>query len=369
MKKQQIAWFVLGLVGAAPLFIWAQDWYQATGIPVQRSQLSSAEFRAEFAAIESDIADKLPTLTGNGGDLVGVNSAGTALEAAVAASSTAGQVLRVIGTNTYGWGQLNISNSAAIIGDLPDANLSANVPLLNATNTFSVAQTFSSNVNLASRLVVTPSAGRVAGLVASDSLGDAWLGLYEEAALSTLKGQIGYAATGDDSLYFINLEAAASPAFNFRANSAGGMIYSPDNGVTNIDFTPVNGSFTASFDTGCSTTPTITYDYQKVGNLVTVLAVSLSGLPCTGDSTSMTTTGTPLPAGIRPDHNQSTGLMHGYTNAGTAGNGTMQLLSTGNIVLSFCAVGAACTTGAWTASGSRDLAATGIPFNYMLGNP
>lgn len=52
-------------------------------------------------------------------------------------SVTVGQVLRVTGSNIYGWGALDLADSDAITGDLPDANLSANVPLLNAsTNTW-----------------------------------------------------------------------------------------------------------------------------------------------------------------------------------------------------------------------------------------
>ncbi len=55
------------------------EWFEATGIPVQRSAISSAEFRSEFALIESGISNKLPTYTGNGDNWVVVNAGGTAL--------------------------------------------------------------------------------------------------------------------------------------------------------------------------------------------------------------------------------------------------------------------------------------------------
>lgn len=55
------------------------DWYTKTGAPADNSQGSSATMRAEFALIETAL-DKLPTLTGNGSEVVRVNSAGTALE-------------------------------------------------------------------------------------------------------------------------------------------------------------------------------------------------------------------------------------------------------------------------------------------------
>lgn len=68
--------FILG-----PMTLIAQDWYEASGAPTARSLLNSATLRTEFAAIETGIADKLPVLTGNGGQIVVVNSGGTALEA------------------------------------------------------------------------------------------------------------------------------------------------------------------------------------------------------------------------------------------------------------------------------------------------
>lgn len=80
MKGKALA-LLLGIAVGLPLYTLAEDWYVASGKPAARSALSSADMRAEFAAIESDIADKLPALTGNGGKLIRVNSGGTALEA------------------------------------------------------------------------------------------------------------------------------------------------------------------------------------------------------------------------------------------------------------------------------------------------
>lgn len=57
------------------------DWYTKTGAPSTGAQGSSATMRNEFAAIESSISSKLPTLTGNGTKIIAVNSGGTALEA------------------------------------------------------------------------------------------------------------------------------------------------------------------------------------------------------------------------------------------------------------------------------------------------
>ena len=58
----------------------ANNFFTASGNPATGSQGSSATMRAEFESIE-DGFDKLPAMTGNGGEIVAVNSGGTALEA------------------------------------------------------------------------------------------------------------------------------------------------------------------------------------------------------------------------------------------------------------------------------------------------
>lgn len=79
--KSKAVFFVVGVLAALSVSVFSQDWFEASGVPAQRGLISSSAMRAEFAAIETDIADKLPVLTGNGDALIAVNSAGTALEA------------------------------------------------------------------------------------------------------------------------------------------------------------------------------------------------------------------------------------------------------------------------------------------------
>lgn len=62
---------------------------------------------------------------------------GTSAVTGISNSSTVGQILRVTGASTYAWGALDLADSDAITGDIPDANLSANVPLLNSSAAFS----------------------------------------------------------------------------------------------------------------------------------------------------------------------------------------------------------------------------------------
>jgi parallel beta-helix repeat protein len=65
----------------------------------------------------------------------------------IANSSTTGQLLRVTGGSTYGWGALDLANASAVTGVLPDANLSSNIPLKNVSNVFTGSnQTVSATV-------------------------------------------------------------------------------------------------------------------------------------------------------------------------------------------------------------------------------
>lgn len=147
---------------------------------------------------------------------------------------------------------------------------------------------------------------------------------------------------------------------------------STDGGSTNIDMTPQSGTFVATFDDACTTSPTVTFDYQRIGNLVVLMTVSNSGFTCTGDDTDFQTTGTPVPVSLRPSTNAATGIFAGFTNNGTATLGCMAVLTTGNIIFGTSAASAACTyTASWTAAGARGvpLASSPILLSYMLGNP
>lgn len=55
------------------------DWYQATGQP--DSDADAADLRAEFLLVQQKFSDQLPTLTGNAGKVIAVNSSGDGLEA------------------------------------------------------------------------------------------------------------------------------------------------------------------------------------------------------------------------------------------------------------------------------------------------
>lgn len=68
------------------------DFYSDSGVPATGATGSSSTIRAEFQLIEAAF-DKMPTLTGNGGKVIAVNSGATALEA-VAGTTGSGSFVR-----------------------------------------------------------------------------------------------------------------------------------------------------------------------------------------------------------------------------------------------------------------------------------
>jgi hypothetical protein len=160
----------------------------------------------------------------------------------------------------------------------------------------------------------------------------------------------------------ISLTSAASQPLELWASSVGVTL----DGVTRVDLTPVSGTVTASFDDACSTTPTATLDYQRIGNVVVMRVDDLSGFACTGDSASFRTTGTPLPAAIRPAENIVSPIQGGFTNNGTATQACWFVEASGNV--SFNVNATSGCAGTWTASGNRSMP-TGLVISYPLGNP
>jgi len=153
------------------------------------------------------------------------------------------------------------------------------------------------------------------------------------------------------------------------STTAGGSLVCRADG-TNCPATSSNGTFTASFDDACSTTPTVTFDYEKNGNLVTLVATAVSGFPCTGDSTSFATTGTPAPAAIRPTqavNGAQQNQLGGFTDSGTATLGCFLIATSGNVQF-LKSVSSSCAGTTWTASGNR-AALAGWTASYIISNP
>jgi hypothetical protein len=65
-----------------------------------------------------------------------------------------------------------------------------------------------------------------------------------------------------------------------------------------IDLTPETGTFDVGWETACTTTPSDTWHYARVGNIVTLKA-DASNFTCTSDST-LFSAGADIPANLRP---------------------------------------------------------------------
>jgi hypothetical protein len=110
-------------------------------------------------------------LTGNGTGAITSITPGAGVATALAAnananggfvttagSTTAGQVLRVTGSNAYGWGAVNLASSAAVTGTLSAANGGSGASSLNGILVGNGASAFST---------ITPGAGVAAALAAN----------------------------------------------------------------------------------------------------------------------------------------------------------------------------------------------------------
>jgi len=96
--------------------------------------------------LASEVTGDLPLSNlaqGSALSILGVTGNAVADEASIVAASDK-QVLRREGT-AVAFGAVDLAAAAAITGDLPDANLSANVPLKNGTNAFTGANSFATN--------------------------------------------------------------------------------------------------------------------------------------------------------------------------------------------------------------------------------
>lgn len=91
--------FLYAVIALAVGFnVFANEYFNASGVPSTGAALNSATMRGEFSSIGAGF-DKLPTMTGNGNKVVTVNSGGTALTA-TAATALSGMA---IGTNVQAW--------------------------------------------------------------------------------------------------------------------------------------------------------------------------------------------------------------------------------------------------------------------------
>ena len=386
--KNKLLGFVIGLSFVACLAI-AQDWYVASGKPIARSALNSADMRTEFSSIETDIADQLPALTGNGDKAVVVNSGGTALTVAtggiaVSAGGTGATTAAaartslglVIGTDVQafdaelleiaglantdsnfivGNGSAWVAESGATArtsigadsaanlttGELPDARLSANVPLLNAANTFS------------DDLTVTQVQSGTNGLISQSAI--AGISIYEDDQAAD-EGFWKIFSNGTGLLFATATDLGASSSTFIDVDRTGTTVDTINLTATaiqnnGVEATHANGSFTATWDTACTTNPSDTWKWAKAGEIVTIMPQT-DGINCTSDSSSFQATAD-VPAEIRPAIAKTVSFGFGE-NSGSLVRTCLRLATDGNINSGVVAAdGSSCSVVGWTASGAK----------------
>lgn len=127
------------------------------------------------------------------------------------------------------------------------------------------------------------------------------------------------------------------------------------------------GSFTVNYGNACTTTPSQTWDYIKVGNQVTIKLDSTSGFPCTGDVTSFSSGA--VPAALIPPDNALSPM---FGDGGCQDNGTVVQCAMsisgglGLMAIGDCTGGGACNATGWQAAGNRAGPALGVTWTYSL---
>lgn len=251
--------------------------------------------------------------------------------------------------------------SGAFFSDFGDSIISASsngggVPLLTIHNT-------NSGANAISQLLVKNNSN---------------ISLENVISSSGFSGSIG---TSQFSGSMAALRTTSSYPLSIQTNNSERIAIAGDGSVVNLkattvqvngaSITPSTGTFTATFDDACTTSPTMVFDYVAIGNMVTMIARSSSGFSCTSDSTGFATSGAPVPSAIRP----TTGfiasqLVGGFVDNGANINGCIFITSGGNIqFLPQLTAGAACT-GLWTSSGSKSaISYPNATISYILNDP
>ena len=120
--------------------------------------------------------------------------------------------------------------------------------------------------------------------------------------------------------------------------------------INGEDITPTSGSFTATFDTACTTSPTLVFNYVVHGDAVFV-SPEADAVSCTSDSVQFQAS-TDIPAAIRPALLQFMGFGLQGTDAGSNVDTCYEFDTDGDILVGVMNSGL-CNEVGWTNSGAK----------------
>lgn len=139
-------------------------------------------------------------------------------------------------------------------------------------------------------------------------------------------------------------------------------VYEPLFGIAanTLAATYETGTFTGTL-TGCTTAPTATFNYSRVGSTVTIDCSA--GLTATSNTVACTVTG--LPAALTPARTQIIAISQLTDNTATPNMGSVQVSGTTLTLALGNVVGANLRPGVFTNSGTKGVTA-GLCFTYNL---
>lgn len=170
------------------------DFYSASGTPADGAGLQSAEMRAEFLLIETAM-NKLPTTTGNAGEIIAVNSSATALEAITTTGTGSGvrAISPTLVTPILGVATATSVNKVAITQPATSATVTiADGKTLTASNTLTLTATDGSTLAIG-----TGGSLGTAAYIAASSKQDADATLTSISALGTAADKLAYTTNVD----------------------------------------------------------------------------------------------------------------------------------------------------------------------------
>lgn len=235
----------------------ANDFFTASGNPATGSQGSSSTMRAEFEAIE-DGFDKLPTLTGNGGKLIKVNSGGTALETLSGTTGTGDVVLATSPTIT----------SPTLVTPALGTPASGVVTNLTGTASININGTVGATTPTTGAFTTVTASGQITGADGTagapsysfSSSGNTDNGMYLSAA-----NEVSWATAGTKRLTVTSDGRLYGAALH---NNAGAVTGTTNQYIASGTYTPTATGGTEFNNFSFATTQPC--QWMRVGNVVTV---------------------------------------------------------------------------------------------------